>query len=200
MFEPSNTPISQIESSPIVRVKSKQSPYSSIHLVLWSVLYQDGFSRRVPVEVQIRSPFEDVWAEVDHRLRYKMRYGDVETLGKEQSFYSFATAHLTNLKGQLNYCSNTADLIDRHVRELFGGASLASRVNLISQSQDINELNALGLASPLQRKLNACVSELRKMYIGLYEMRSTVPDELINAGIGVCRNEGSSRCPRLINI
>ncbi|MGJ8629116.1 MAG: hypothetical protein ACSHXB_19315 [Sulfitobacter sp.] len=47
--------------------------YSSGHLIFDAVSHQDDYCLRVPVEFQIRTAVEDIWAEVNHKLLYKIR-------------------------------------------------------------------------------------------------------------------------------
>ena len=47
--------------------------YSSAHFVLNAVGYGSGTSRVVPIEVQVRTVAEDVWAELNHKLLYKAK-------------------------------------------------------------------------------------------------------------------------------
>lgn len=50
----------------------EKAEYSSAHIVLEQVRQNpfDQSSITIPIELQIRSVFEDAWAQVDHRLRY----------------------------------------------------------------------------------------------------------------------------------
>jgi ppGpp synthetase/RelA/SpoT-type nucleotidyltranferase len=55
--------------NPKIDIKYAQS-YSSVHIVLFREVMQDGEPLRLPVEIQLRTVFEDAWAQVDHKLRY----------------------------------------------------------------------------------------------------------------------------------
>jgi ppGpp synthetase/RelA/SpoT-type nucleotidyltranferase len=55
--------------SPKIEIKYAQS-YSSVHIVLFREVVHDGEPLRLPVEIQLRTVFEDAWAQVDHKLRY----------------------------------------------------------------------------------------------------------------------------------
>lgn len=53
------------------RLNEAPSNYSSIHIVAWCKgKYRDTFLK-IPVEIQIRTALEDVWGEIDHKLKYK---------------------------------------------------------------------------------------------------------------------------------
>jgi len=62
-------------------IKEVATGYSSIHLIPW-VKY-DEF-RKMPIEVQIRTVFEDAWGEVDHKLRYS--FGRTKEFGSTDAF------------------------------------------------------------------------------------------------------------------
>ena len=49
----------------------KQNGYRSLHLIVEMEIYFMETSKRVPVEIQIRSEAMELWASQDHRLRYK---------------------------------------------------------------------------------------------------------------------------------
>ena len=49
----------------------KQSGYRSLHLVVSIPVYQSNGVRHAPVEIQIRTIGMDLWASLEHKLRYK---------------------------------------------------------------------------------------------------------------------------------
>ncbi|NVY97016.1 GTP pyrophosphokinase family protein [Lactobacillus sp. DCY120] len=51
----------------------KASGYRSLHLVLLVPVYQTSGSVRLPVEIQLRTMGMDMWASLEHKLRYKTR-------------------------------------------------------------------------------------------------------------------------------
>lgn len=55
------------------KTKVEQTPqnYTSIHIVAWCRGKYRGKYRDIPVEIQVRTAFEDVWGEIDHSLKYK---------------------------------------------------------------------------------------------------------------------------------
>lgn len=53
----------------VVQVETK---YSSIHLVAAAHIPHEGNLVSLPVEIQIRTVFEDAWSEIDHKLRYSL--------------------------------------------------------------------------------------------------------------------------------
>lgn len=79
-----------------------ESMYSSIHLVVWCEVSHENKKSKVPVEIQIRTVFEDAWGEIDHKLRYKS--DDIDE--NREAF-----PHLNVLKSFTDGCSKYADLI-----------------------------------------------------------------------------------------
>ena len=91
-------------ASECVRVEDspKHRPYSSVHMVVWCRAPSGGTWVRVPVEFQVRTSLEDVWSEVDHRLRYKKRSRDIE-----ERIEKVGNQLLDQLKGQLDFAATT---------------------------------------------------------------------------------------------
>lgn len=50
----------------------KDSGYRSLHIVVMVSIPTNDGTKLVPVEIQIRNKFMDVWATLDHELRYKI--------------------------------------------------------------------------------------------------------------------------------
>ncbi|WP_180356150.1 metallophosphoesterase [Aliirhizobium smilacinae] len=98
-------------SSLAVRFNVKQRPtgYSSVHLVAY-VTAPPPYERLevIPIEVQIRSALEDVWGDIDYRLRYGRGRGDVGVSWMR---------HLNVLKGMIDALVGYVDVIKRHSEE-----------------------------------------------------------------------------------
>lgn len=60
-----------------VRENASAARYSSIHLVAYidKGVPEFGDSYRIPIEIQIRTVFEDAWGEIDHKYNYKSKQG-----------------------------------------------------------------------------------------------------------------------------
>lgn len=115
----------------IVLVQRKEFEYSSIHLIVrvggdFAGL-PPGFPELggIPIEIQIRTAFEDIWAEVDHKTIYKTFEDSAATTGDDQgrtsqkkSFAPIARQLSTILKRHIEACSDTADHIKAFVRQL----------------------------------------------------------------------------------
>lgn len=82
--------------------------YSSVHLVAFCKVNEDGNAKSVPVEIQIRTVFEDAWGEIDHKLRYSINRGrhiESETLIENWQ------PHLNVLKSFADGCGQYAGII-----------------------------------------------------------------------------------------
>lgn len=89
--------VREVESPP-------EKPYSSVHIVLWCRVEVAGEWKSVPVEVQVRTSLEDVWAEADHKLKYKSSTG-VSKIPDHQR--KIGEMLLRNLKDQLDMVATT---------------------------------------------------------------------------------------------
>ena len=97
-----------------VEIKSEVSTegYSSIHLVARAStgLQVSGEYIHVPIEIQIRTVFEDAWGEIDHKFRYSEAEGKSKT---ELNNPMRISENLKILKKFSDSCSLYADEIKR---------------------------------------------------------------------------------------
>ncbi len=129
---------------------SERATYSSVHLV---VRLNDGVDGTLmPIEIQIRSVFEDAWSEIDHKLRYSQtRASHEEALAIPTIFES----HLRHLKSFLDSAAGYADTIRRDVRDTraSGGGQTSSTAriknNLDTSGSTIKLLKGVGLSGDL---------------------------------------------------
>lgn len=95
-------------------VKTKDTRYSSLHLVTYCEVNEKGKMLRVPVEIQLRTVFEDAWGEVDHKLRYSLGrakdQGHLDQATLQEKLASWEP-HLFALKSYLDTCALHAGLI-----------------------------------------------------------------------------------------
>lgn len=86
--------------------------YSSVHIVA-RVNKQSNMKHHcnihIPVEIQIRTVFEDAWGEVDHKFGYVIRTG--KEAGKPVGNASMVQEHLKVLKKFSDACAEYADVI-----------------------------------------------------------------------------------------
>lgn len=61
-------------------VNPKTSGYRSVHMVFSIEIYMNSQTRTVPVEIQFRTLAMDMWASLEHELRYKSKneFSDVQ--------------------------------------------------------------------------------------------------------------------------
>jgi len=138
----------------------RERPYSSVHMVLWcrTPLIENWLP--IPVEIQVRTSLEDVWSEVEHRLKYKAQdqVGDSRNVHVGQEL-------LNGLKTQLDMAASTVmlarDLLT--TSPLIGGGSVARLV------QQLEPINFWGIAKA-PRKLK---SRVLKLYSALNELYAT---------------------------
>jgi ppGpp synthetase/RelA/SpoT-type nucleotidyltranferase len=97
------------------RTETKQTPqnYTSIHIVVWCRGKYRGAYRDVPVEIQVRTAFEDVWGEIDHSLKYKREAeSETETLDRAAaSRLELTEAHLNVMKTLIDGLAQYSDQI-----------------------------------------------------------------------------------------
>lgn len=97
-------------------VAQSKEGYSSVHIVSRIVQEarlkssaSDEVSHKLPVEIQIRSVFEDAWGEIDHRFGYTVRAGKANSNVLYNS--SLVQPHLKVLKQFTDACAEYADTI-----------------------------------------------------------------------------------------
>ena len=66
-----------VAGTKIKLVDASDSDYSSMHIIIYLNSYSLGSKKRVPVEIQIRTAIEDVWSEISHKNKYKVRRPNV---------------------------------------------------------------------------------------------------------------------------
>ncbi len=69
--------------------KRKESGYRSLHLIVSVQVPYRGVTKSVPVEIQIRTKAMDVWASIEHDLRYRKKgaqAGDADIFAETAKF------------------------------------------------------------------------------------------------------------------
>lgn len=143
----------------IARIDETPQNYTSIHMVAWGRgKYRDGY-QDVPVEIQVRTAFEDVWGEIDHSLKYK-RKRSAQATGPRANAERLATslAHLNVLKTMIDGIAQYADQIKLQITEL-DGDRLRSSVSK-SAEEPLTRLGPLkGLPSAFKTAIKQAVSD-----------------------------------------
>jgi ppGpp synthetase/RelA/SpoT-type nucleotidyltranferase len=115
---------------------SKES-YSSIHLVtrlnkVVEKLSEGDKDYYIPVEVQIRTVFEDAWGEIDHKYGYVIRTG--KEAGTPVSNAKSVLSHLKVMKQFSDACAEYADVI--HHEATKGDGDVADKARIVSVAAD----------------------------------------------------------------
>lgn len=117
----------------LIDFQETDKSYSSVHIVVNAVSYSGGSSKTIPVEIQIRSVFEDTWGEIDHKLEYKFKQLTGGKLPEDISgFYRNFQTSLRNLKDKLEDIGSDAELI----RD--GYQNIISRLPAVSKETELN--------------------------------------------------------------
>lgn len=147
------------------KIERKETKYSSIHLIVWcSNSLSSQQKHRIPMEVQIRTPLEDVWGEIDHGLRYKGN--DTDHDEASQVHLEYALRDLELLKDSLDNCTRSADSIAERV---YFSRPAAQAVNITLSSFSINlgalvdlplpEADKIQLKS-IQEQIQSCYTKI----------------------------------------
>lgn len=149
------------------RTKVEQTPqnYTSIHIVAWCRGKYRSAYRDIPVEIQVRTAFEDVWGEIDHSLKYK-REGEAATLDKsEAARLELNEAHLNVMKTLIDGLAQYGDQIklqmegDGRIRAI-SPRPTDQAVDRLEQIVGLDE-NAKHLADAAVRQAHAAVQTPR---------------------------------------
>lgn len=117
----------EIKCQMVVEKESSKS-YSSIHILCNCLSYSAGTSKLIPLEIQIRTIFEDAWGEIDHQLQYKLKQkGSVTFPQSLAAFQKNYKKMLDNLKDKLEIAGNDAEDIREGYNQLYKAISGKSR-------------------------------------------------------------------------
>lgn len=140
-------------SSENVTATYRQSPegYSSVHIVSRSThkakLKTTGTNEtnhQLPVEIQIRSVFEDAWGEIDHRFGYSVRTGKSGISALHNS--ALVQPHLKVLKQFTDACAVYADTIYASAHAPVSLTDTAGKIESVpSDDEVLNRFTALGV-------------------------------------------------------
>jgi ppGpp synthetase/RelA/SpoT-type nucleotidyltranferase len=134
----------------IVQSKNSLEEYSSIHVICRYVDHLADVTGtdepyRLPIEIQIRTVFEDAWGEIDHKYGYVLREG--KKAGDPVHNASQIKAHLKVLKQFSDACMNYAECIRLgalpEMLDLTGGVTRA--ISVESDEGVLQRFEALGL-------------------------------------------------------
>ena len=134
-----------------LKVTEKQSKegYSSIHLVTRLEQTDEGLqatlpSYKVPLEIQVRTVFEDAWGEIDHKYGYVIRSG--KETGMPINNPEYVLAHLKVLKKFADACVDYAECIRAEACEKPSAPVMTSSVISVDADDDlVMKLKSLGI-------------------------------------------------------
>jgi ppGpp synthetase/RelA/SpoT-type nucleotidyltranferase len=135
-----------------IKEEHSKAGYSSVHLVTHLAMEVEKFpGYKIPIEIQIRSVFEDAWGEIDHKYGYVNRTG--KNAGKPINNPESVLAHLKVLKRFADACMEYADVIKT---EAVGIAPelLATRkvVSVVSDNFIVDRFKVLDIQNSLIEK------------------------------------------------
>lgn len=121
------------------RIEFSNPGYSSVHLVCRLRhnnvrRLKDGY--RVPIEIQVRTVFEDAWGEIDHKYGYQKRR---ETDRPPEKADYLTTKHLRVLKGFVDSCIEYSDLIRDSAGDGSSNAKSSAQIKPIGKDKEIHE-------------------------------------------------------------
>ncbi len=135
-FEPRLSGCVKTEPSP------RDRPYSSVHMVLWCRTAHIDNWLPVPVEIQVRTSLEDVWSEVEHRLKYK-----AQDRGQDERSIQIGHDLLNGLKTQLDVAASTV----MSARDLLTTAPPIPGSSVARVVQPLDPVNFWGIATASRR-------------------------------------------------
>lgn len=144
-----------------VKTENSIEGYSSIHVICrHSESIRDISTPekpyRLPIEIQIRTVFEDAWGEIDHKYGYVLREGKDAGTPIHNSHH--IRAHLKVLKGFSDACMEYAECIRKEalpeVLDLTTGAT--KTISVESDEDVLQRFKSVGIPEPfIQRYVEA---------------------------------------------
>jgi len=121
------------------KLDGTNASYSSVHIVSRvakiTKLEHHACSINIPVEIQIRTVFEDAWGEVDHKFGYVIRTG--KEAGKPVGNASMVQEHLKVLKKFSDACAEYADIIFSEAVPQINKPIIEGRVISVGSDSDV---------------------------------------------------------------
>lgn len=171
-----------------VRLETRDTKYSSVHIVALGKVHLGDEVRTIPIEFQLRTVFEDIWSEVEHRLIYKNPKLDDTDEGRIRK--RMGQLLMTQLKDELDVSSQGSDLA--YFELLFESAVDSSRSAASSRSIVVLE----SLKDFLPTTTHENIAALRTRIVEVYDRLAT--DDLDTSSLALSeefhklRNEISS--------
>jgi tetratricopeptide (TPR) repeat protein len=136
----------------VVREETSREGYSSIHLVARLTCHNLSgkfpADYKIPIEVQIRTVFEDAWGEIDHKYGYAIRSGKHK--GTPIQNPETVLAHLKVLKGFTDACMIYGEAIRQDANRTAPIIPVKTVVYPVNTGSElIDKLKALGVPEDL---------------------------------------------------
>ncbi|MBC9072680.1 hypothetical protein IAI53_11955 [Thauera sp. CAU 1555] len=151
--------------------KTSAEGYSSIHIICRHIknineLNGSGYQYHLPIEIQIRTVFEDAWGEIDHKYGYVIREG--KDAGSPINNSPHILSHLKVLKDFTDACMDYAECIRKEaLPELLDLTTGTTKTISVASDEDI-----------LQRFLSMGIAEeFVQRYIEARSLRDEAADE-----------------------
>ncbi|MFC3229168.1 hypothetical protein ACFOGJ_18120 [Marinibaculum pumilum] len=103
--------------------ESDLNTYSSAHLIFDAVGHENGYSIIIPVEFQIRTAIEDIWAEIDHKQLYKLRdeftwcFEFERYFNRAEGRSSMLRGDIHRLAGMMRRMSSISESAKQHIKK-----------------------------------------------------------------------------------
>jgi ppGpp synthetase/RelA/SpoT-type nucleotidyltranferase len=114
------------------KIETSPQNYSSTHIVVWARGLWSGKFLQIPIEIQIRTALEDVWSEIEHKLKYKReskRNLDFEDTARIEN----CLAHLRVMKTLNDGLAQYGDQVKIQIDEIDEGIRRESRLRLAEE-------------------------------------------------------------------
>ena len=121
-FDPTS-PTYLVHYRKLIPIEPDKETYSSAHMVIDVLNHFNGTPLKIPVEVQIRTASEDIWAEINHRFHYKITNfhvwsAEIEKLHEELNANSSALKlTLESLPPIITRFIQHSDNVEKYVHE-----------------------------------------------------------------------------------
>lgn len=80
----------------------KENGYQSLHIVISVPVFLSNSVEKVPVEIQLRTIGMDMWASLEHKLRYKNTFKDT-----------------SKYQDELKECSENISQVESHMQNMY---------------------------------------------------------------------------------
>lgn len=149
-----------------IKIEESEAGYSSIHIVSRygadlneHLPVADFPDYKVPVEIQIRTVFEDAWGEIDHKYGYEHREGK----NSDQKIHNaeHVKKHLRLLKSFVDACAQYADVIRQEATDVVLNTRSENILDADNSEFAVMLMREFGVSSELIAKFSE-IREVRK--------------------------------------